>query len=173
MGCEARGLEKFARRFNAKPGKTLVVGSKCYGEKIDRRELYPDAVGLDLFEGEGVDFVHDLEKPLRMRFDHVDCVSVLEHVRRPWKMAENIEKLLVKDGTLLICVPFVWRVHAYPSDFWRMTGEALEILFPKIHWVDRRYLVEGKAKRGVKGKLDRQGQWMQRAELAAWGIKCG
>jgi SAM-dependent methyltransferase len=176
MGCDERGLGKFAGRYEPKEGRTLVVGSKCYGDKLDRRRLYQEAVGLDLFEGDGVDFVHDMEKPLpssQGQFDHVDCVSVLEHVRRPWRMAENIEAALVPGGTLLVCVPFVWRVHAYPSDFWRMTAEALEVLFPSIEWLGRCYLVNGKLKEGVKGKHDAAGQWMQRAELAGWGVKCG
>lgn len=175
VGCKERGLDAFARRFEPLPGRTLVVGSKCYGEKLDRRTLYPDALGLDLFEGEGVDFVHDLETPLprrRGRFAHVDCVSVLEHVQRPWLMAANIERAMVRNATLLVSVPFVWRVHAYPSDFWRMTAEALGVLFPAIEWQERAYLVNGKVKKGVKGKLDRDGQWMQRSELVGWGIKC-
>lgn len=168
-----RGLAGFTRKFTPHPGRALVVGSKIYGGKLDRRTLYADAVGLDLFEGDGVDFVHDLENPLPkgLKFSHIDCVSVLEHVRRPWLMAKNIERALVPGGTLLIGVPFVWRVHAYPSDYWRMTAEALEVLFPHIRWKSRRYLVEGRTRKLVNGMEDAQGRkWMARAELAAWGV---
>jgi SAM-dependent methyltransferase len=156
-------------------GRTLVVGSKVYGNKLDRRRLYADAIGLDLFEGEGVDVVHDLEQPLPAalgHFDHVDCVSVLEHVRRPWLLAQNIEAALVEGGTLLVCVPFCWRVHAYPSDYWRMTAEALEVLFPNVEWISRKYLVNGRQRKVVPGKLDTGGQWMARAEMVGAGMKC-
>lgn len=169
------GLERFASKWPPRKGRVLVVGSKVYGKKQDRRELYKKAVGLDLFPGEGVDIVHDLESPLPDelgKFAHVDCVSVLEHVKRPWLMAANIEAALVENGTLLICVPFVWRVHAYPGDYWRMTTEALEVLFPNIQWHSRKYLVEGQQRNLVRGKRDPEGQWMQRAELAAAGVKC-
>ena len=169
------GLDRFCWLYPPRNGRTLVVGSKVYGKKQDRRELYRKAVGVDLFEGDGVDFVHDMETPLPESvgtFAHVDCVSVLEHVRRPWLMAANIEAALIEGGTLLVCVPFVWRVHAYPDDYWRMTASALEVLFPNIQWQARKYLVEGKPRNLVRGKRDPYGQWMARAELAAAGIKC-
>jgi SAM-dependent methyltransferase len=169
------GLDRFVSRHPPRSGRTLVVGSKVYGKKQDRRQLYRKAIGVDLFEGEGVDFVHDLEAPLPEsagKFKHVDCVSVLEHVKRPWLMAANIEDALVEGGTLLVCVPFIWRVHAYPDDYWRMTASALEVLFPNIQWQARKYLVEGQARNLVRGKRDPEGRWMARAELAAMGVKC-
>lgn len=172
---EPRGLRHMMRKWPIRSGRTLVVGAKVYGKKPDRRKIYGDAVGLDLFDGKGVDMVHDLEHPLPAEmgnFDHIDCVSVLEHVQRPWLMAQNIERALVEGGTLLVCVPFVWRVHAYPSDYWRMTAEALPVLFPSIEWHARGYLVEGKFRKLVPGKTDRNGKWMARAELAAMGVKC-
>jgi SAM-dependent methyltransferase len=174
VGTEA-ALEKFAGRFPAKSGRALVVGSKCYEGKQDRRLLYGRAIGVDLFGGEGVDVVHDLENPLPGslgRFDHVDCVSVLEHVRRPWLLAANVEVVMKRGATILVSVPFVWRVHAYPSDYWRLTAEALEVLFPNIRWLSKRYLVNGRARKVVPGKLDGTGQWMARAELVAAGVKC-
>lgn len=172
---EPAGLAKFMAKWPPREGRALVVGSKVYGNKLDRRTLYPEAVGVDLFEGDGVDVVLDLEQPLPValgRFDHIDCVSVLEHVRHPWRMAENLEAALVDGGTLLVCVPFCWRLHAYPSDYWRMTAEALEVLFPSIEWRTRKYLVNGKARKIVPGRLDVDGQWMARAELVGMGVKC-
>lgn len=152
-----------------------MVGSKCYNGKADRRALYSDAFGVDLFPGEGVDLVHDMEKPLPKecgRFDHVDCVSVLEHVKRPWVMAANIEKAMVSGATILVCVPFTWRVHGYPSDFWRMTTEALLVIFPGIDWIERRYMVGSDIRRVVPGKDDDDGKWMARSEMVAAGRKC-
>lgn len=170
------GLERFQRKWiGVAKGRTLVVGSKCYGGKLDRRTLYEDALGLDLFEGEGVDLVHDLEHPLPDRvgkFDHVDCFSVMEHCKRPWLMATNIERLLNHNGTILLAVPFVWRLHAYPNDYFRFTSDALPILFPSIKWMSRGYAVGHKVRQLVPGKEDEFGNWMQRAETVAVGVKC-
>jgi 2-polyprenyl-3-methyl-5-hydroxy-6-metoxy-1,4-benzoquinol methylase len=150
-----------------------VVGSKSYNDKPDRRKLYAYAIGVDLFEGKGVDIVHDMERPLSAgTFDHVDCVSVLEHVRRPWLMAANIEAAMEPHATILVSVPFVWRIHGYPGDLWRMTAEALEVLFPSIHWMDTKFLVEGNAKKMVPSLTARETRWLARSELIAAGFKC-
>lgn len=169
------GLMKFqAKWIGLANGRTLVVGSKCYGDKPDRRKLYKDAIGLDLEDGEGVDVVHNLESPLpdEWQFDHVDCFSVMEHCKRPWLMAENIEKVLRKGGTLLLAAPFCWRVHSYPSDYYRFTTQALPILFPNIEWLDMGYAAGRKVRKVVRGKEDQYGKWLQRAETVAVGVKC-
>ncbi len=176
MNATDAGLDRFSAQWPPREGRTLVVGSKCYGGKADRRLLYPDAVGLDQFEGEGVDIVHDLERALPRRvgrFEHVDCVSVLEHVRRPWLLAANVERVMVDGATILVCVPFTWRIHAYPNDYWRMTAASLEVLFPSVTWLATGYLVEGKHCKLIPRKNDSHGRrWLARSELVAAGVKC-
>lgn len=167
-------LEKFTRRMPIGLGRTLVVGSKLYDEKEDRRNLYENAFGVDLLAGDGVDLVHDLEHPLPEsvgQFDHIDCVSVLEHVQRPWKMAESLEQCLKENGSILVCVPFVWRVHAYPSDYWRMTPEALSILFPNIEWLRRKYIADGKFRKLVPRVEHNGTPYLARAEVVGFGVK--
>lgn len=132
-------LAQFERlHVRPEPGRVLIVGSQVYGEKEDRRARYADAVGVDMLAGPGVDVVLDLEDAAAAsalgQFDHVECMSVLEHCRRPWKMAATIEGLMRPGATLFVSVPFCWRVHAYPSDYWRFTPEALKVLFPAIEW---------------------------------------
>lgn len=120
-----------------KHGRTLVVGSKVYKTREDRRLLFPDreVIGLDIEEGPGVDLVHDLHQELPVTgFDHVDCVSVLEHVERPWEAAANIEWAMVPGATIFVSVPWVWRFHSYGGDHWRVSPSGLRILFPRIDW---------------------------------------
>lgn len=155
-------------------GRTLVVGSRIY-DNFDRRTLYRDVVGLDMLAGPGVDVVHDMENPLpdnMGKFDHIDLCSVMEHCRRPWKMASAVEKALKKDGTLLVSVPFVWRVHSYPGDYWRMTVNAFDVLFPGLEWIERGYIVGGEIRKLVKGISTDEGTYMQRAEAVGLGRKC-
>jgi SAM-dependent methyltransferase len=107
------------------------------------------ATGVDLEAGPGVDIVADLEEPVALGlFAHIDCVSVLEHSRRPWLLAANLERLLQPGGTLFVEAPFVWRIHSYPSDYWRFTVEGVRLLFPHIVW-DRLELIHG----GPQAKL--------------------
>jgi hypothetical protein len=157
-------------------GRTLVVGSRVYGECPDRRLLYPDAVGLDMLAGDGVDIVHDLEQPLPAHFgmfDHIDCCSVLEHVAHPWLLAKNIEDAMVEGGTLLVIAPFIWRQHGYPNDFWRYTPESLYVLFPHIRWLENRLYCNGEFVKKAPAFNDDDGtRWMARTEVAAMGVKC-
>lgn len=130
--------EEFERLYvRPKAGRTLIVGSYVTKGKVDRRALYPNVVGIDMREGPGVDRVVDAADPAVLdigRFDHIECTSVLEHARRPWEVAQNLERLLVLGGTLYLSVPFMWRVHDYPSDYWRFTVNGVGELFPGIAW---------------------------------------
>lgn len=134
----------FERSFvRPRAGRTLIVGSRIYGVREDRRGRYADAIGLDVQAGPGVDVVHDLEEPLVGAFDHVECLSMLEHTPRPWLVAVNIERLLVPGGTLFVSAPFVHRVHAYPNDYFRFTPAGVESLFPGIVWEASRLVGPG------------------------------
>lgn len=119
-----------------KEGRTLIVGSQVYGDKEDRRKRYADVVGVDMLPGPGVDVVANLEEgaPDIGMFDHVECMSVLEHSPRPWLLAENIQKLMNRDATIFCTVPFVHRVHAYPDDYFRISPNGLRFMFPCIAW---------------------------------------
>lgn len=126
-------------------GRTLIVGSKVRAERADRRQLYSNAVGWDSEAGEGVDVVVDLCTPFNdwanewKPFDHIECISVLEHCMAPWLMAANLELLMAPGGTITVTVPFVWRTHNYPGDYWRFTLDGIRLLFPHIIWIAMRY----------------------------------
>lgn len=172
-----KGIDGFLRNCNVKQGATLVCGSKIHEgtDKPDRRTLYAGALGMDMLDGDGVDIVHDLEKPIPDSigpFDHVDCVSTLEHVRRPWLFAANVEAAMTPGATILVLIPWVWREHAYPDDFWRMTPSAVASLFPSITWDRQAYIVEDRLRKGVP-KLTALGcRWLARSELVMFGRKC-
>lgn len=124
-------------------GSVLEVGSKDYGSTVPfRRELEYGGryVGLDMAAGPGVDQVGDLSAGLcglqPGSFDLVICCSVLEHVRRPWDMAANIERLVRPGGTVYVTVPWVWRYHGYPDDYFRFSHRGVMALFPGLAWRD-------------------------------------
>jgi SAM-dependent methyltransferase len=85
-----------------------------------------------------VDVVCDLtapENPLHKNyFDLVICCSVMEHVPRPWVMAEKISELVRPGGKLYVAVPWVWKYHGYPKDYYRFTHTAIEYLYPNFSW---------------------------------------
>jgi hypothetical protein len=135
-----------AVRVRPNPGRTLIVGSHIYVNKEDRRKRYADVVGVDMQAGPGVDRVLDLEEALPGDlglFAHVECMSVLEHSRRPWLLAANVERLMEAGGSIYVTVPFVWRVHGYPDDYWRFTESGVRELFPAVKWESIEYAHSG------------------------------
>lgn len=126
----------FLATRGVEPASVLEIGSKQYGSTQKFRSLFPDAeyVGVDLEEGENVDVVHNLEdgvgslKPAEL----VICCSVLEHTPKPWVMAETLTSLTSR--WLYVAVPWVWRYHPYPDDYFRFSFSGIKSLFPAIEW---------------------------------------
>jgi SAM-dependent methyltransferase len=126
-------------------GPILEVGSKDHagenhGPTMPFRNMFPDNeyIGVDLEAGKGVDRTIDLVEGIgdlpENYFSLVICCSVLEHVARPWKMAENLTRLLRPGGTLYMSVPWIWRYHQYPDDYFRYSFRGIMALFPELSW---------------------------------------
>lgn len=155
-------------------GSVLVAGSKHYPGRPSMQDRYPGRkiVGADMQDGEGVNVVCDLEEPVGKftgRFAHVDCCSVLEHSRRPWAMAENLTSYLKPNGTILLTVPFVWRVHAYPSDYFRFTIEGVRSLFPRVEWLRMDYVSDRIMGDRVPAIMQDDYPYLARTEVFAFG----
>ena len=117
------------------PGPVLEIGFyQVAGQEdlADLRALFPDKpyVGLDVRRGPGVDLVADAQD-----LPHADAsvgtviaMNTLEHVPRFWRALDEIRRVLRPDGALLLSCPFYFHIHSFPSDYWRFTPEALELL---------------------------------------------
>jgi SAM-dependent methyltransferase len=126
-------------------GPVLEIGSKEYGSTSSFRDFYEghEYIGLDMSEGEGVDVVVDLTKsiePLRENYFGLGiCCSVLEHVEKPWLFAANLTRLIRPGGLLYMSVPWVWRYHAYPDDYFRFSHRGVISLFEEFSWSNAYY----------------------------------
>ena len=167
----------FERRFvRPKRGRTLIVGSKLYEGREDRRALYEDAYGVDMLPGDGVDLVLNLEGALPDglgKFAHVECMSVLEHSKQPWKLAKNIVKLMERGGTIHLSAPFVWRTHNFPDDYFRYTKSGIRALFSGIAWEQMAYAHERLALNDLVPVLEKGvgHPYLARSEVICWGRK--
>jgi len=135
-------IKRFEKEF---VGPYLEVGSKDYGATQVLRPIFSDRdkyIGADMQAGSGVDVVLNLTKTIEeidvklkgIRFGTIFCMSVLEHCEQPFKMAENLTALLKPEGKICVSVPFSWKFHGFPSDYWRFTPEGVEKLFPKLEF---------------------------------------
>mgnify|MGYP001564463790 CR=1 FL=1 len=156
-------IKKYAEQLK---GPYLEVGSKDYGSTQDLRQLFAGGgkyIGIDAEDGPGVDIVLDITEDFNkidakfngQRFGTIFCLSVLEHCKNPFKMAENMTHLLQEKGRICISVPFSWKIHAYPSDYWRFTPEGVRCLFPKIEFEPEQAFA-ATSKKGEFHKIDNE-----------------
>lgn len=132
---------EYLNRLALTPRRVLEIGSRQVGSTQPFREMFAGSeyVGLDIEAGEGVDLVADLMEPIALEPSTVDlviCCSVLEHVRRPWVAAENIATLMRPGGLIYLAVPWCWRFHPYPGDYWRFSWQGVAEIFPMLAWSD-------------------------------------
>ena len=100
----------------------LYIGGA--GRKVD------GYVNLDLVAILGVDVVADAERlPFASSvFQRVECDAVLEHVRNPAQVMQEICRVLVDGGYAHLVTPFCHPFHEYPRDFRRFTLDGLKQL---------------------------------------------
>jgi hypothetical protein len=122
----------------------LEIGSRHYAAATssDFRGLCRghSYVGVDMLAGDNVDLVVDFtndfgrvdEQLGGRRFGTVLCLSVMEHVGDIFSFAKNLTAIMAPGGVLFLSVPFNWRFHGYPSDYWRFSPEGVKQLFPQF-----------------------------------------
>jgi SAM-dependent methyltransferase len=117
------------------PEPILEIGSyQVRGQEAlaNLRALFADQeyLGMDIRSGPGVDVVGDVEALpwADASVGTIIAMNTFEHVQRFWHGFDEIYRVLRGDGALLVSCPFNVRIHNHPSDYWRFTPEALEVL---------------------------------------------
>lgn len=174
MKTAEAAMQNLVRELLPKSGLVLIAGSHVYEGKVDRRTYYPgcECVGIDKVAGPGVDIVQDLGSPPleidAQHYDHIDCCSVLEHSENPFTVAMTLIKACKLGGTILISVPFTWRIHNYPGDYWRFSPQSVDLLFPNFDWnITTLLTLDG----GRKPRTYNDGhiRYIERSQVVAFG----
>jgi SAM-dependent methyltransferase len=117
------------------PGPVLEIGSYQVPGQEALAELRPLFVGkrylgTDRRPGRGVDRIADVEDlPLPDGWaGTVLALNTFEHVPHFWRGFAEVQRVLRSDGVLLVSCPFYFHLHDHPSDYWRFTPEALDLL---------------------------------------------
>lgn len=81
-----------------------------------------------------IDIYSDLNVELDLEdevADSIISISVLEHLFEPQVFLNESFRILKKDGRMLLQVPWQWRLHEIPHDYFRYTPYALKHMFAK------------------------------------------
>lgn len=118
-------------------GTVLDIG--C-AHKISKKYLHKDAqyIGLDYSTAESMYnsrpdiYANGENLPFPTKsIDTVLLLDVIEHMADPDKCMQEIERVLVNGGKLVLNVPFIYPVHDAPHDFQRWTLYGLRTLLLK------------------------------------------
>jgi SAM-dependent methyltransferase len=127
-------------------GKILDVG--CGRKPYKNLFQYSKYVGIDIenpghpHTDEDIDIYYDGKSfPINDdEFDNVICNQVLEHVFTPDELLKEINRVLKKDGYLLLTVPFLWDEHEQPNDYARYSSFGLKFLLEKNGFAVQQHL---------------------------------
>lgn len=139
MRDNVRAFVEIAARSFDLGGPVYEFGSYLVEEQeytADLRSVFADHqfVGCDLRPGPGVDRVEDLAR-LTLRDETartIICVDTLEHVFEARRAVDEMVRVLAPGGALLLAAPMDFRIHDYPSDYWRLTPSCLERLLAPL-----------------------------------------
>jgi SAM-dependent methyltransferase len=119
VGCGDKPYEHIFR-----PYVSEYVGVE-YADVFDttqasKRERQPDFY----YDGKTLPFEAD-------SFDTVLSVQVLEHTPHPQTVVNEMGRVAKKGGLVIVHVPFSFRLHEEPNDFFRYTPHGLRSMFDK------------------------------------------
>ncbi len=97
-----------------------------------RNEIFENCLYAEVYPSMTVDILVEPGRPYPLAsgsLDGIGCFAVLEHVADPWKLIEEIRRLLKPGGKVFIDWPFLVPVHGYPSHYFNATRHGLELMF--------------------------------------------
>ena len=135
-----RYLKPALKSFNSQGGAILDIGAgeapwkswvpkNCTytGIDVENAENYgmkPKIGSIQTYDGENIPFPPNF-------FQGAICIEVLEHVKEPLIIINEIARVLSSESLLYVTVPWSARRHHIPFDYFRYNRETLEIFFSK------------------------------------------
>lgn len=126
------------------PGPVVEIGSYQVAGQEEYADIRPffagrEFIGCDMRPGPGVDRVENVEK---MTFEDgvigtLLMLDTLEHVANCQRAMQEAYRVLQPGGFVVIVSVMDFAVHLHPSDYWRFTPQAFDLLleaFPS-RWV--------------------------------------
>ena len=108
-----KGLKVYKKYFNGCDYKTIDIDTET------NPDIIADAHNLPIANNSA---------------DGVICKAVLEHVKNPTQVTEEIYRILKSGGKCFAYVPFLYPYHG--NDYWRFTEDGVRYLFRKFSKIE-------------------------------------
>ncbi len=132
-------LEKYSHLYKGNL-YDLGAGESPYKEYfLSHAKSYVAVDWSDSVHQTNCDMAADLNHPLPIATEIADTVialSVLEHLREPQMMLCESFRILKPGGYLILQVPWQWRLHETPHDYFRYTPYGLRYIFERAGFVN-------------------------------------
>lgn len=130
-------IARFYQRVLPQYAKGRLIDLGC--GKVPLFPVYKDHVssvvcvdwGNSMHPNPHLDHEQDLNQPLAFpdaSFDTIILSDVLEHIRRPEQLVQEMFRILAPGGHVLMNVPFYYGLHERPFDYYRYTEYALRAM---------------------------------------------
>lgn len=122
-------LDQFLKQHQT-TARTLDVGASTG----PYARYFPNRVAVDVRRAASVDAVSDAHR-LAIRdnaFERVLCTEVLEHLTNPQQAVDEMYRVLVPGGWLLLTTRFLFPIHDAPGDYFRFTKYGLQHLLARF-----------------------------------------
>jgi SAM-dependent methyltransferase len=128
-------MKEFADTLGPGPFLIADIGSKewsggSYRKLFERPDWRYE--GLDIDAGQNVDIVISGEEDWTNvpdgKYDIVISGKLLEHVRRPWRIMQEMARIVKPGGLVCAIAPYEWGYHPFPLDCWRIFPDGMKTI---------------------------------------------
>lgn len=125
--CAPYSSHKILVRRLPKEARIINIGSGTF--RLDK-----NIINVDRQHYNNVDTIGDAEDLpfISSSCDGIISIVLMEHLRRPKRVINEIMRILKPGGLVYAVVPFIVGYHSAPSDFCRWTEEGIKELFSRF-----------------------------------------
>jgi len=123
--------------FNNKNDKVLDLG--CGSNPYYHKGFKGNIICLDIKKTSKTHIVSDADKlPFKPNsFDKIISINSFYYFNNPFNVIKSINKILKKDGKLVLVVPFFYPIHDAPDDKYRFTEYGLRTILEEDFKIEK------------------------------------